>query len=98
MSILIASGLLKSLNGDAIPPSAGDSSYRLVTGDCFDWPTTGQVMITVPELPCAARHDGEVVGTFEIPGDTYPGDAELIVWAVFSNDGKLRGSVAARAS
>ncbi|MEV6120903.1 DUF4190 domain-containing protein [Streptomyces sp. NPDC052077] len=58
---------------------AGDRSgtpFTLSKGDCYNSPggsVEGEID-EVDEVPCDSPHDAEVVGSFRIPGRTYPGD------------------------
>lgn len=52
--------------------------FSLEVGDCFQYPE-GQTEVTEFEVvDCDEPHDSEVIHTFELSGDDYPEEAELI--------------------
>lgn len=52
------------------------SSLDLQRGDCFDEPELGEddLVNTVTRVPCATRHDYQVVGNVMLPKGRYPGE------------------------
>jgi hypothetical protein len=58
--------------GDTLASSLG-------TGDCLPQaPQTTTRVLTVEVVPCAEEHDAVVFAVFEIRGDEYPGDAQVL--------------------
>ncbi|MEU8604565.1 DUF4190 domain-containing protein [Streptomyces parvulus] len=55
------------------------TAYGLETGQCFTTPSGSLQGVTydVDEVPCDEAHDGEVFASFELPGGSFPGDAEI---------------------
>ena len=65
---------------DRISSDAGD----LRVGDCFDVPTTMDVVDEVQHHPCNEVHTGEVVGVADYPAsgsDPYPSDGAMTAFA-----------------
>ncbi|MFK4109301.1 DUF4190 domain-containing protein [Streptomyces sp. NPDC002176] len=51
------------------------ASLSLVKGDCFDADDGPKDTIDgIHTVPCAGKHEGEVIGTFSLKGSAYPGD------------------------
>ena len=46
----------------------------LDVGTCFDDPESFSAVTEVPVIDCSEPHDNEVIATFDVPGDAYPGD------------------------
>ncbi|WP_217164954.1 DUF4190 domain-containing protein [Streptomyces sp. AC512_CC834] len=55
------------------------TAYSLEKGQCFTTPGGSLQGVTydVDQVPCEEEHDGEVFASFELPGGSYPGDADL---------------------
>ena len=56
------------------------SALRLNVGDCIAEPTEGEFE-TVPVVPCSEPHVSELFHSFDIDGDDYPGEEEVIALA-----------------
>ncbi len=58
--------------------SAGHGNIgRLQAGDCFDNTHPGRVSAQVRLVSCTQPHNGQVVGTFMLPGNAWPGDGAV---------------------
>jgi hypothetical protein len=58
----------------AVTEGGDESVFDIAVGDCMsDQSATGEVA-DVPVVPCEEPHASEVFHTYEIPGDTFPGD------------------------
>jgi hypothetical protein len=83
-----------NLDGDSGDGTAGrDSSGAIVTaggmlledlrpGDCFNDPTSVDMILAVEAVPCSAPHDNEVFSIFEFPADRrapYPGEEQTLI-------------------
>lgn len=66
----------------AFGPAACSSTsvLSLETGQCLDTPT-GETVTDVELRPCTSPHGLEVVGTFDLDGDTLPAEDELTATA-----------------
>ena len=57
---------------------ASDSDvFALQVGDCLDSAALGDVVETVPVIPCAEAHDSEVYAAKDLPAGDYPGEEEV---------------------
>jgi hypothetical protein len=69
----------------SVPPGQEVPITSLVTGDCFDFPTSNPAKgaTFVDETPCNQPHNSQVFATFQASGSssTYPGIASLTVLA-----------------
>jgi Domain of unknown function (DUF4190)/Septum formation len=69
----------------------------LVTGDCFDFPTSSaaQGVALVQQTPCNQPHNSEVVATFRAGGSplTFPGVTRLSALAVRGCNAAVRGKL-----
>ena len=76
---IVAFFLLSANRNDAgqITEEGSVSSFDLKAGDCLNGLAESNNITSVPAVPCAQPHDGEVFATFEIPAGTWPGDAEV---------------------
>ncbi|MEU9664779.1 DUF4190 domain-containing protein [Streptomyces bobili] len=56
-----------------------NSSLSLAKGDCFDVPgdSVEEDVYDVDTVDCAGEHEGEVFGTVQLSGGSYPGDAAV---------------------
>jgi len=57
----------------AVTDGGDESVFDIAVGDCITDSSTGQVS-DVPVVPCSEPHVGEVFHTYDVPGDTFPGD------------------------
>lgn len=58
---------------------SGDADvFTIQVGDCMSESATGEVQ-DVPVVPCDQPHESEVFHSYQVPGDTFPGDFESIV-------------------
>lgn len=62
--------------------SGQESAFTLKDGDCFNdaRDINGQMPDTVtdvPVVPCSEAHDNEVMGHFDLVGDSYPSEEEI---------------------
>jgi hypothetical protein len=57
----------------AVTEGGDESVFEIAVGDCMTDSATGQVS-DLPVVPCTEPHVGEVYHTYEVPGDTFPGD------------------------
>ncbi len=48
--------------------------FLLRVGDCIDDTDLGEVVTTLPIVPCADEHTGEVYAESTLSGDTFPGE------------------------
>jgi hypothetical protein len=53
------------------------SSFELSPGDCLNGLRESQNISSLPAVPCAEPHEGEVFALFDISGSAWPGDAEV---------------------
>jgi hypothetical protein len=58
-------------------------------GDCLDMEVVEQAELSeIPTVDCADKHDGQVVHTFEMPGESFPSDTE---WSEAIEEGCTQG-------
>jgi hypothetical protein len=57
----------------AVVAEGDESAFELAVGDCLRSIDEGEAM-SVPLVPCAEPHDGEVYDSFALPDGDYPGD------------------------
>jgi hypothetical protein len=58
----------------AVTEGGDESVFDVAVGDCLtDQASAGEVS-DVPVVPCEQPHASEVYHTYEVPGDTFPGD------------------------
>jgi Septum formation len=58
----------------AVTEGGDESVFDVSVGDCMtDQASAGEVS-DVPVVPCEQPHASEVFHTYEVPGDTFPGD------------------------
>lgn len=58
-----------------ITETADADVFSIQVGDCLDYAALGSGEInTVPVVPCAEPHDGEVYAEMSLPDGDYPGD------------------------
>lgn len=57
---------------------AGPAVFSLEVGDCFQYPEGQDEVTELEVVDCDELHDSEVIHTFELGGDDYPDEAELI--------------------
>ena len=65
---------------------SGGNVFALEPGTCFDDVTEltaegGGEVGEVPVVDCAEPHDNEVFATFDLEGDTFPGDEQVLAQA-----------------
>jgi hypothetical protein len=81
--VVIAVSVLVSVIGDdgegALDSGDGTSvaSADLAPGDCLNGLAESDRVASVPSVPCAQPHEGEVFATFEISAPSWPGDAAI---------------------
>jgi Septum formation len=82
---LIVVGVVVGLPEDAERDDSGRitergevSAFDLHEGDCFDLPTPNSEVFDVSGVPCTEPHDAEVLSTFDIDGDEFPGQQAVI--------------------
>lgn len=77
--VVIATGGISAFWQGVKDGGPGGAVFSLDKGQCFDQPgALGGLAYDVDEVPCEGRHDGEVFGTFTMPGGSrYPGDTAL---------------------
>lgn len=54
-----------------------ESAFELAVGDCLRTIDEGAQVESVPLVPCAEPHDGEVYDAFALPDGGYPGDEAI---------------------
>jgi len=52
-------------------------AFAMHVGDCFDDWGQEEEISEVPGVPCSDPHDNQVYATFDLPGDTWPGDEAI---------------------
>jgi hypothetical protein len=57
--------------------SGSVSTEKLRPGDCVNDLKDSDNVLSLPAVPCAQPHEGEVFATFTIPGATWPGDSQV---------------------
>lgn len=57
----------------SVTEGGDESVFEIAVGDCISDSATGQVS-DLPVVPCDEPHVGEVYHTYDVPGDTFPGD------------------------
>jgi hypothetical protein len=75
--LVLAIGGVGRNDAGEITEEGSVSSFDLKPGDCINGLTETDNISSLPAVPCAQPHDGEVFATFEITAATFPGDAEL---------------------
>jgi len=62
--------------GEIVDASDSDV-FTLRVGDCLDSAALGDVVETVPVIPCEEPHDSEVYAFKDLPAGDYPGEDEV---------------------
>ncbi|WP_169786717.1 septum formation family protein [Nitriliruptor alkaliphilus] len=57
---------------------AGPTVFSLEVGDCFQFPEGQDEVAEFEVVDCDEPHDSEVIHTFELSGDEYPEEDELV--------------------
>lgn len=52
-------------------------AFRLQVGDCIESLEFDETIESLPVVPCAESHEGEVFHSFDLTGTDFPGDAAL---------------------
>jgi len=58
----------------AVVAEGEESAFDLAVGDCLRTIDIDAEVMSVPLVPCAEPHDGEVYDSFELPDGEYPGE------------------------
>jgi hypothetical protein len=58
----------------AVTEGGDESVFEIAVGDCLTDQGTGTEVSDVPVVPCTQPHSSEVFHTYQVPGDTFPGD------------------------
>jgi hypothetical protein len=69
--------IVDSNGNPALDPSARFPGNKLEAGDCLKSFDESEQISQFPAISCEAPHDGEVIGTFDLTGSSYP-SAETI--------------------
>jgi hypothetical protein len=80
--VLLGVGFTLAVLNDADRNEAGEitgsgdvSSFALAPGDCINDLEESSNISSLPAVPCAQAHEGEVFAVFEITAASWPGDA-----------------------
>jgi hypothetical protein len=76
ISLVLANGAERDETGE-ITEGGSVSSFDLATGDCINGLEESTNIASLPAVPCAEPHEGEVFGKFDITTGSWPGDAEI---------------------
>ncbi|HEX7746724.1 MAG TPA: DUF4190 domain-containing protein [Micromonosporaceae bacterium] len=74
--VAIAAGADRDASGQ-VTGAGSVSARQLRPGDCVNDLDEGENVLSLPAVPCAESHEGEVFATFRIPGTTWPGDTQV---------------------
>jgi hypothetical protein len=61
----------------AVVAEGDESAFELAVGDCLSSLDDGVEVMSVPLVPCAEPHDGEVYDSFTLPEGDFPGDEDV---------------------
>jgi hypothetical protein len=77
--VMLATGGASSFWEGFKEGAKANSSLSLAKGDCFDVPgdSVEEDVYDVDTVDCAGEHEGEVFGTVQLSGGSYPGDAAV---------------------
>lgn len=65
----------------AVVAEGNESAFELAVGDCLRSIDEGREVTSLPLVPCAEPHDGEVYDSFPLPDGDYPGEEAVLTAA-----------------
>jgi hypothetical protein len=74
--VAIVSGADRDSSGQ-LTEAGSVSAQQLRPGDCVKDLKDGEDVLSVPAVPCAQPHEGEVFAVFALSGTTWPGDESV---------------------
>jgi Domain of unknown function (DUF4190)/Septum formation len=76
IALAIASDADRDASGQ-VTGSGSVSANQLRPGDCVNDLNEGEDVLSLPAVPCAEPHEGEVFATFRLAGTSWPGETQV---------------------
>jgi hypothetical protein len=77
-ALLLGLAVLGCTGTDGGAENVALNPFALSAGDCFDDPGFGpEDVFAIPGVPCSEPHDNEVYAVFDLPGESWPDDADV---------------------